>query len=263
MNLIVSAVQRSAADHPSRRAYTDWEFAFCTEGSGVCHLEDASLAFAKGETVAVPPLVPHEFTGEKGSRIIHVFTDRPTLPLKRPTVISGDGTPWLQHAFEAALHHFETPGEEQKLLLAAYGNLIVCYLAASHKDHRLSRVVEIIRLEINAQYIDPGFELDRFLSELPFNYDYLRKLFQKEMGITPLQYLISLRLQTAAEALLSAEKEGVSMADIARMCGFREPLYFSRMFKKQYGVAPSFYLRSDKKQRADRKTAFSPPETDA
>ena len=37
---------------------------------------------------------------------------------------------------------------------------------------------------------------------------------------------------------------GVSVTDVARMCGFREPLYFSRMFKKKYGVAPSFYVQS-------------------
>ena len=27
----------------------------------------------------------------------------------------------------------------------------------------------------------------------------------------------------------------------AHLCGFREPLYFSRMFKKKYGLSPSFY----------------------
>ncbi len=261
MNLIVSAERRTALNHSHPPSSPYWEFAFCAEGSGVCRFEGGSLPYAKGDTVAVPPLIPHEFSEEKGVRTLHVFTDRPTLPIKRPLVISGDGTPWLQHAFEAALHHFETPGEEQKLLLAAYGNLIVCYLAAYHKEHRLSRVAEMIRAEIDAHFMDPSFELDRFLQELPFNYDYLRKLFQKEMGITPLQYLISLRLQTAAEALLSTEKENVSMADIARMCGFREPLYFSRMFKKQYGVAPSYYLHSDQKRgNADR---LNPPEKDA
>ena len=48
----------------------------------------------------------------------------------------------------------------------------------------------------------------------------------------------------AAEALVGAEMTGVSVTDVARMCGFREPLYFSRMFKKKYGVAPSFYVHS-------------------
>ena len=37
---------------------------------------------------------------------------------------------------------------------------------------------------------------------------------------------------------------GNSVADIALMCGFREPLYFSKMFKKKYGVAPSYYVKT-------------------
>ena len=44
----------------------------------------------------------------------------------------------------------------------------------------------------------------------------------------------------AADAL--AQREG-SVTDIAHACGFRDPLYFSRVFKARYGVAPSFYAQ--------------------
>ena len=244
MNRIISVFQRTASPATQRQTSEDWEFALCTEGCGLCRFDGENLPYEKGETVAVPPGVAHSFFSEKGSRTIHIFTDRPTLALKEPLIIQGNHSHWLRNAFEAALYHFEAPGEDKKILLAAYGNLIICYLAAAQKEHRLSRTVETIRREINTRFTDPAFELDSFLETLPFNYDYLRKLFQKETGITPLQYLNNLRLQLAAEALLSAEAENISMADIARLCGFREPLYFSRMFKKQYGVAPSLYLES-------------------
>ncbi len=35
-----------------------------------------------------------------------------------------------------------------------------------------------------------------------------------------------------------------SVTQIAEACGFAEPLYFSRVFKKYYGVAPSYYLKN-------------------
>ena len=33
-----------------------------------------------------------------------------------------------------------------------------------------------------------------------------------------------------------------TIGDIAPLCGFHDPLYFSKIFKKQYGVAPRYYL---------------------
>ena len=49
-----------------------------------------------------------------------------------------------------------------------------------------------------------------------------------------------MRLQRAADMLLSGGGK-TSVSEIARMCGFRDPLYFSRMFKKRYQVSPSRY----------------------
>ena len=41
-----------------------------------------------------------------------------------------------------------------------------------------------------------------------------------------------------------------SISDISRQCGFREPLYFSRMFKKKYGVSPSRYAEFKRLEKA-------------
>ena len=82
-----------------------------------------------------------------------------------------------------------------------------------------------------------------FLRSLPFSYDYLRKLFQKELGVTPHRYLMDKRLKLAVELLTNDANAGArTIGDIAPLCGFHDPLYFSKIFKKQYGVAPRYYL---------------------
>ena len=60
--------------------------------------------------------------------------------------------------------------------------------------------------------------------------------------MTPHRYLTNLRLQAAAD-MLSSEYNDNSISYVALQCGFRNPLYFSRLFKKKYGVAPSEYVR--------------------
>ena len=241
MNDIVYAAQITASHDGQTRLHDQWEFVFCLSGGGEYALGGHHLCFTRGDMVAVPPQTPHCSAADKSFKIIQLHIERPTLLLKEPHVIHGDGSPHLQAAFEAALYHFRSELPAKAHLLTAYGRLIVCYAAAYQTERGPSPVVADIEMAIRSRFTDPAYELEAYLRSLPFNYDYLRKLFQREMGVTPLQYLNSLRLHFAAEALLSAEASPGSVTDIARMCGFREPLYFSRMFKKKYGLSPTHY----------------------
>ncbi len=66
--------------------------------------------------------------------------------------------------------------------------------------------------------------------------------YQKVKGITglvPIEYLRMTRLKKASELLLS--QPHLSMAEISFFVGFNDPLYFSRVFKKHFGVSPSSY----------------------
>ena len=53
-----------------------------------------------------------------------------------------------------------------------------------------------------------------------------------------MQYVINLRLQRAAESLISNSKKVI---DIAFDCGFSEPSYFSKKFRAKYNVTPKQY----------------------
>ena len=98
-----------------------------------------------------------------------------------------------------------------------------------------------------ANYLDSGYELDAYMRSLPFSYDYLRKLFQKEMGVTPHRYLVDKRLKMAAELLVTDDSAGTrTIMDIAYLCGFHDPLYFSKMFRKKYGIAPRNYPKTER-----------------
>jgi AraC-like DNA-binding protein len=64
---------------------------------------------------------------------------------------------------------------------------------------------------------------------------YFRSLFKKEMGLSPRQYCLDLKMKKAKE-LLSNSNEAVSV--VSEMCGFSSPYHFSRAFSKREGVSP-------------------------
>lgn len=58
--------------------------------------------------------------------------------------------------------------------------------------------------------------------------------------MTPAQYIQSLRM-TNAQYLLEQSANNVS--EIANIVGYDNPLYFSRLFKKHFGVSPAQYRK--------------------
>jgi len=72
---------------------------------------------------------------------------------------------------------------------------------------------------------------------------YLRSLFQKRFATTPVGYIEHLRM-SRAEELLSSQMYAVR--DVCFLSGFRDESYFSRRFKKQFGVPPGDYAKSSR-----------------
>ena len=62
--------------------------------------------------------------------------------------------------------------------------------------------------------------------------------FMKKTGLTPVNYILNLRIQKAAGLLQSIDDE-VPVAKIAELCGFLDQSYFTHLFKRFYGCTPS------------------------
>ena len=60
------------------------------------------------------------------------------------------------------------------------------------------------------------------------------------MGISPQKYLINFRLNQACKLMKNTE---LSIAEISRSVGYQDPLYFSKLFKKEKGLSPSKYRK--------------------
>ena len=229
----------------SRHAHESWEFIYCTYGSGTMAFDDQAMEYHEGDILIIPPMIPHSNASQTGFQNIHINMVSPSLSFTSPLIIHDDSNHFLLNAFNAVFFHFYSDRKEAASLLPIYGDLICCYLATYRTGNTLTPIVAEIENNIITNYADCTYELDAYMHSLPFSYDYLRKLFQKERGVTPHRYLIDKRLKMAAELLMTDANAGArTIGDIAPLCGFRDPLYFSKMFKKKYGIAPRYYLDS-------------------
>lgn len=266
MNEIIYAGKHLITYSVTRHAHSSWEFIYCTSGSGRLSFDGGALPYQAGDLILIPPLVYHQNESETGFTNIHLNMIDPALNLKRPALVRDDGNHFILDAFTAAFYHFGRNPGKPGLLLSAYANLIIGLILDGLSAPTRNPIVEEIAGTVIRSYPDESFELDAYLRTLPFNYDYLRKLFKQEMGVTPHQYLSDTRLQAAAERLGFVDGRVANISEIAHLCGFREPLYFSRAFRKRYGLSPSDYQRHALENAAplpDSESIKIPPAPDA
>ena len=68
------------------------------------------------------------------------------------------------------------------------------------------------------------------------------RLFERYSLFSPMEYLNNYRLSIAATYL---SDHSLNVTEVAKLCGFDSPSYFSKQFKKHYGLTPSSYRRKN------------------
>lgn len=241
MNNIVYAGKDAERAKELAAARKYWQFVRCG-ARGEIEYGRTSRSFARGDVIAAPPLAG--FARSENAADAYIFMEGTALPFKAPKIISEEAGGGFAHAFTQAERYFETADTKSTPVLKALGDLIVSYIIAQTERAAYSPIVENVRADIAANVSNTSYALDAYMRALPLNSDYVRKLFKSEVGISPHDYLLNLRMNLASQLILSGmsnQYSKYSISQIAEMCGFAEPLYFSRVFKKKFGVPPSEY----------------------
>lgn len=113
----------------------------------------------------------------------------------------------------------------------------VCRGMATTKDKESESVVARAKAYIKENY-QKDISLDDVSRMVDISPYYFSKLFKQEQGEGFVEYLTRTRM-TAARQLLRTPQ--YSIKEICAMCGYSDPNYFSRIFKRYEGVTPSEY----------------------
>lgn len=113
----------------------------------------------------------------------------------------------------------------------------------------VQRDVEYAAHYFNENY-NQNINIDEFAASLNMSTCWFIRNFKQYNKITPLAYILSIRIANAQNLL---ETTSYNITEIASIIGYDNPLYFSRLFKKQTGLSPSDYRRQ---HAADSQHAF-------
>lgn len=120
--------------------------------------------------------------------------------------------------------------------------LFICYQVIDKIGNRSytrpNKIAKEAKKYIDSKYGDKQLSVENVARNLYINSSYLRAVFKKEYGITVSNYIFSIRMDHSKKLI---PKGNVKLSEISDMVGFKDPAYFSKCFKKHYGISPSEY----------------------
>jgi len=114
----------------------------------------------------------------------------------------------------------------------------VINLRESIANNRYSEIVEEAIKYIEENYSDEDLSLNTLASHVNVSPNHLSTIFSQQTGQTFIKYLTEYRMEKAKELLKCTGKRS---SEISEEVGYKDPHYFSFMFKKSVGMTPTKY----------------------
>jgi AraC-like DNA-binding protein len=173
----------------------------------------------------------------------HNFNSRLTLELSELE----KGKELIAYMF---LEYTKKPEGFQTLIQAHFMELIV-FLSRRYnlsevktKDSAINLATAISHME---NYFNKSLTLQELAEKANLSPRHFTRIFNETYKTTPMHYILKLRLQHACTLLIKSKQ---SILEIALESGFNDSNYFTRQFKNFYGITPTQYRLSNKKEYA-------------
>lgn len=233
------------------RQLAEFQIVYITGGTGVFEDKDSSRIITPGTLFLLRPGYWHTYHPNKDtgwseyyigfngptfrSEINRFFGDR-----KGPVEFGLSAT--LVDLFEQALFYSERQSSQTMSILQAIVihmiSLINYNLATKKKnDDKLDAAISYVK-QYMANHLSEPIDVQALAEEQGMSYTWLRRMFRKNTGIAPAQYLQQLRIHMSMYLLRNTN---APIKNIAVDSGFKTPEYFCAVFQEATGMTPKEY----------------------
>lgn len=240
------------------RVLQEYQIVYFVEGEGKLHLKSGTYQLHPGTVIVISPGTWHSYyptpeTGWKqywigfkgdfvnewmqdatrstGKPVFRVGRNPEILALFRKAVEIADNNPDI-NLIGGLINYLVN------MVWNVAGNTPDNEITTEH-DEKINRACELLR-----DSLSDNLRIEEIASQVGLSYPHFRKLFKQKMNMSAQQYLMQLRMQKAADMLMSTDEP---VKNVAYTLGYDQPAYFSYCFHKVIGLTPKEYRDSLRK----------------
>lgn len=233
----------------SRSQYNSFLIMAITKGSCLVQAGSNQFKAQAGDVVLLDCYAPHGYRSDHGWESVWLHFDGPQsrgfyeyITAQQSSLLHPEAFGEIRRELEKIYWQFcsGAPIAEPELSLSI--TQLLTHLTVSRRQipEKNAGALEMAAAYLREHFQEP-VRLDELAAMTSLSPYYFTRLFTKQIGQTPHQYLLSVRIDSARFLLKSS---GMSIKEIGFACGFLSESSFSATFRKRTGQTPGEYRQS-------------------
>ena len=237
------------------RGRLDYQLLYVVSGKTHFYINGQERIVTAGHMVLIQPRQEqhYEYFGEEQPEVYWVhFTGgdvknilrKYEIPLDDPVFYSGASATYA-YIFKEMINELQTCRTGFEELLSMYLRQIFLLVQRTRQEQKptvntyIQEEMEYARRYFNEHY-NEAINIEEYAQSRSMSVSWFNRNFKKIVNHTPVEYLLTIRVNNAASLL---ETTDYSMSEIAAIVGYDNAFYFSRLFHKMKGMSPSAYRK--------------------
>lgn len=228
----------------------------CLGGKGTVRIQNEPFDLHAGHLIIIPPGIPHVYQADEqhpwsifwihfeGTQTQNALNSL-GVTAKQPVLYVAD-TQMLRASFEEVMACLNYNYSDAGLLAMSSELMRLISRIKLHQNHpqaqrrtaenRIQGTIEFMQ-----RHLDIALTLEELSAQAGQSVPYYSSLFKARTGQSPVAFFTQMKIRKACDLLAQTE---LSVKETAAALGYEDPYYFSRLFKKVQGLAPSDYRNS-------------------
>ena len=241
--------------HSTLHTHPFTELFYVVDGKGEFNIQGQRFPVKANDFVIINPQVEHTELSSPDEPLEYIVLGIKGLSFSNLTPVSEGGHPFsffnLRDEQKDILRYLnamvqEATSQQMSYELVCHNLLEILLIKILRHQHfdlevgkqsKTTKDISFIKHYLETYYHE-SIQLEDLASMTHLSRFYISHSFKKEIGMSPMEYLIDIRIK---ESKILLRTTNYSISQVADIVGFTTPTYFSKQFRKSTGISPTDY----------------------
>ena len=241
--------------HSTLHTHPFTELFYVVDGKGEFNIQGQRFPVKANDFVIINPQVEHTELSSPDEPLEYIVLGIRGLSFSNLTPVSEGGHPFsffnLRDEQKEILRYLnamvqEATSQQMSYELVCHNLLEILLIKILRHQHfdlevgkqsKATKDISFIKHYLETYYHE-SIQLEDLASMTHLSRFYISHSFKKEIGMSPMEYLIDIRIK---ESKILLRTTNYSISQVADIVGFTTPTYFSKQFRKSTGISPTDY----------------------